>query len=81
MFNAVSYRINTGHAALWHVNAEHAVKFNRPKLAWLKIPLRSFEILYLTTPVCGLRLLCGLKLGACRLLVCNPMSLAPLAVI
>lgn len=32
------------------------MKFNRPKLAWFKIPPRSFEILYLTAPVCGPRL-------------------------
>lgn len=70
---AVSYRINTGHVVLWHVNAEHAVKFNQPKACLeFKIPPRSFEILYLTTPVCGPRLPDELEIGRVSLANLQP---------
>lgn len=39
------------------------MKFNRPKACLgFKIPLHSFEILYLTTPICELRLLDELEI-------------------
>jgi len=56
-----------------HVSAEHVVKFNQPKARLgFKIPLRSFEFPYLTTPVCGPRLPDELKIGRVSLANLQP---------